>query len=238
MTDRADERCYELDDLESLLALDPDDPRRGHLERCPRCRARLLVYEEFIGDRSVPPGADTSDAAVRLRWAFDEERDRRIESGAPRRSPWAWLSARLRPRALRPAWALAAILIAAGALYAGLELRATREAPDLLRRQPAPGLSSRSPARIELRVPSIGPGGAVTLRWHPFPQADSYRVHLMDADLADFARLGPVADTTLFLSPDAMPGGIHSGAVVGWEVAALRAGQEIARSGVSTIRLP
>jgi hypothetical protein len=76
------------------------------------------------------------------------------------------------------------------------------------------------------------------MRWHVVPNADSYRVHLVGADLADLARFGPVPDTRLSLRPDQIPRNLSSGEVIGWEVVALRSGQEIARSPVSALRIP
>jgi len=240
MNDEASDRCLSIEELDGILGLDPAHPRRRHLESCPRCSARLLVYREFIEDLSPAPGSDTRDAAVRLRQAFDEELDRgQIREGAVARpaSSWTRWSWWLRPRTLQPAWALGVVLLVAGAFYAGLHYRSTREESDLLRTTPPTGVVSER-GRIDLLTPRVGPGGEVEMRWHAVPNADSYQVRLVGADLADLAHFGPVPDARLSLRPDQIPRNLSSGEVIGWEVVALRSGQEIARSPVSTLRIP
>ena len=44
------ERCIEIEQLDALLRLDAASPRRRHVEECPRCRALLAVYQEFLED--------------------------------------------------------------------------------------------------------------------------------------------------------------------------------------------
>jgi hypothetical protein len=240
MNDEASDRCLSVEELDGILGLDPAHPRRRHLESCPRCSARLLVYREFLEDLSPAPGSNSRDAAVRLRQAFDEELDRgRIREGTAARplSTWAKWSGWFRPRTIQPAWALGVVLLVAGAFYAGLHYRSTREESDLLRSTSSTGVASER-GRIDLVAPRIGPGGEVELHWHAVPNADSYDVRLVGADLADLARFGPVPDTRLSLRTDQIPRNLSSGEVIGWEVVALRSGQEIARSPVSTLRIP
>jgi len=237
MNDEASDRCLSVEELDGVLGLDSAHPRRRHLESCPRCGARLLVYREFIEDLSPAPGSDTRDAAVRLRQAFDEELGRGpIREGAGAR-PASLRAGWFRSLTMKPAWALGVVLLVAGAYYAGLHYRSTREASDLLRSTPPPGAVPDG-GRIELLAPRIVPGGEIEMRWNAVPNADSYRVRLIGADLADLAHFEPVPDTWLSLRPDQIPRNLSSGEVIGWEVVALRAGQEIARSPVSTIRIP
>jgi hypothetical protein len=240
MNDEAPDRCFSIEEMDGILGLDPTHPRRRHLESCPRCSARLLVYKEFIEDLSPAPGSDTRDAAVRLRQAFDEELGRRqMREGTEARPTSSWTGRFwwLRPRTIQPAWALAAVLFVAGALYAGSHYRSTRGDSDLLRSTPPSGAVSDR-GTVELMAPRIGPGGEIEMRWHAVPNADAYRVRLVGADLADLAHFEPIPDTRLSLRRDQIPRSLSAGDVIGWEVVAMRAGQEIARSPVSTIRIP
>lgn len=44
------DRCFPLEEMESLLDLSPDDPRQQHLKRCPLCRSRLAAYRMFLAE--------------------------------------------------------------------------------------------------------------------------------------------------------------------------------------------
>jgi hypothetical protein len=233
------DRCFELAELDEILRSDPSDSRRSHLETCPRCRARLLVYQEFQEDLSALPGADPGDAAIRLRAAFDQELRRAarpegfVESGRPA-TPLERV-ARLRWPRLRVAWAFASVALVMVILYAGLEIRHGRQSPDVLRDLP----ERASPEALSGPDPiSTGEGssGLVELRWRRARGAEGYRVRLFGPDLADLAQLGPVADTVLVLRREDVPG--QTGRTIGWQVAALRGGLPFAMSRPGTVRVP
>ena len=42
------DRCLEPDDLAAVLDAPANDPRQQHLERCPRCRALVGAWREFV----------------------------------------------------------------------------------------------------------------------------------------------------------------------------------------------
>ena len=58
--------CFQLDELDSLIDLDPEDPRRRHLESCPLCRARLAAYRAFIAEGPPQPGSEPERADAEL----------------------------------------------------------------------------------------------------------------------------------------------------------------------------
>ncbi len=220
--------CTEPQALGRLLELDASDPRRIEAEHCPRCRARLLVFREFLADDSVPPGADPNDASPRLQGAFDAElrARRRRQTGRSSAPRWiSWLA-----RVPGPAWAAAVVLVAGG-LYAGWELGHPQE--DVLR-----GGVSDAVTAVLAHPPSMGSGRTVALSWSPVPDADGYAVVLVGSDLSDLARFGPMADTLFVLRADRLPASIASGTVAGWQVEATRSGRVIARSPLSSIRIP
>jgi hypothetical protein len=61
-------------------------------------------------------------------------------------------------------------------------------------------------------------------------EADAYRVLLLDAGLAEVARLGPTQDTTLALDPDRVLGLQRHARAAYWQVEALRERDVIASS--------
>ncbi|MHC4946294.1 MAG: hypothetical protein ACYTG7_25045 [Planctomycetota bacterium] len=60
------QRCFQADELGDLLDLTADDPRQKHLDACPRCRALLAEYKEFLEpSQEGAPGADLKGAEAR-----------------------------------------------------------------------------------------------------------------------------------------------------------------------------
>jgi hypothetical protein len=233
--------CFGPEQWDEILRLDPSDPRRSHLDTCPRCQARLLVYQEFLEDVSSPPGADPGDAAANLRTAFEQElrsaalyrvspgRERRDRTVPPERA------ARFRWPRLRLPWTLAAGVLVIGVLIAGLEIRSGRERIDVLRDLPErpSSVPSGGPDPISTRERE---GGAIELHWRRAPGADGYRVRLFGSDLADLVQLGPVVDTLYVLHRDEIPG--QAGRTIGWQVAALAGGRPFATSRPGTVHIP
>ncbi|MCB9513646.1 MAG: hypothetical protein H6694_04950 [Candidatus Latescibacteria bacterium] len=74
--------CPTVEVLADLAALPADDPRRRHVQDCPRCRARLLDYQDFLAGGAPVSAASLEDALDRLDAAL---RDATADPGpAPR----------------------------------------------------------------------------------------------------------------------------------------------------------
>ncbi|MFN8178065.1 MAG: hypothetical protein U0167_09055 [bacterium] len=228
------EPCPGLEDLEALLRLSSADPRRRHLDDCPRCRARVLTFLEFTEPpRDIPPHV-LRDAESRLDAAL--KRELALEGGRRESAPAAfprWLAGwRLSRGGL--AWAAAAIAI--GVVVVSLQGRRSRqEAPFLLRgsaEHAAPGAASP----LTLRS-AAGPSG-VQLSWSPVPGADAYEVRLYGPSLEEIARLHPVTEPRILLSHADLPPSAAAGAPALWKVVALHGGDSIAESAPSELRLP
>jgi hypothetical protein len=58
------ESCYSREQLADIATLAADDPRRAHLESCPRCRDRLAAYQEWLA-RGPQPGLASRFRALR-----------------------------------------------------------------------------------------------------------------------------------------------------------------------------
>lgn len=226
------DRCFEPEELGGILQLDAGDPRRHHIDTCPRCQSRLIVYREFLEDTSVPEGARRGEAAARLRAAFQAEVTPTLSTRRERPPTESWWARMFRP-ALRPAWAGVGVLAIALVAYTGYRAYREAAAPDLLR-----GAGPRRGAGITLYPARTQADGALVLRWGAFAGADAYRVRVLGIDLADLATLGPVADTSIVVRSDQLPKGLPHGSAVGWQVDALAAGQIIATSPTGTAQLP
>jgi len=240
--------CHGPAELEILAALPKGDPRREHLDECPRCQALLMTYSEFLHDRSAPEGSDLADAEVRLAHSFAKEQELRRASpphdrvGVAKRPPPA------RPRSFRwlpiswprPAFALAVAVMVAGLVYLGREWKHGDHGTDALRGEsPSPRAGTPGPSRESTWLLSAerDPAGHPVLRWRSQPGADGYEIRLFGADLTDFARIGPQADTVLVLGPWVLPPSTPSTGEIGWQVIAQQHGRMVATSPPATVHL-
>ena len=197
--------CLRDDELDATLAAASGDPRRTHARSCPRCAARLDAYRSFLAEEGERDAPHVTVAMTRLSAVLDEtirpprrgriDGDRladapaRPASPAPARDggPKSWRDWLFGP-GRRPVWAMAAVVVAAGAV-----LWSTRPRDD------APVMRGDPGAAPAVRVePARQEGDAVVLRWTRWPEADGYRVTLLAADLLERDRLA-VTDTTLRL---------------------------------------
>ncbi len=228
------EHCIEAEDLERVMGLGAEDPRRKHLDDCPRCRALMAAYSDFLKPARALPGADLQDADARLKSSFDREIAREGRASRPATRRMRWSPPRpFGPTALWPVWAAAAAVIVVGVLYV---VHQVGPGPDRLVLRGAPQGSSR-PAALVLYPPKSVAGG-LELRWRSAPGADTYQVRLFGSDLSERARLGPFADTAVVLRPAELASGIAPGTLLLWRVVALHAGDEIATSPVGQLRAP
>lgn len=150
------DRCEPIETLRQAAALPAGDPRRDHVEACPRCAARLAALASFLDGGDVPAGADPDAADRRLAAALRDERNRRSAGG--RRFGAGLL-------------ALAAVLLL---LVVGPGLLGDHEGP------PASGTlrGDAAPDAFALRAEGR------TLSWNAIPGADAYEVILYDDSLA------------------------------------------------------
>jgi hypothetical protein len=224
------ERCFRLDELDSILDLDPEDPRRRHLAECPLCRARLAAYRAFIAEGPAAPGSQPERAKADLE-AFIA----RITHAGAQPKTRSGLRARLRefrvPRfVLVPGLATAAVV----AIILILVLRpfsgGDRELLPSLR-----GLESPTAGRVVLSAqPAALSGTTINFSWSPLSDSDRYQVEVFNAKLEEVARFEAAGDTSLTVQTNRV------GAAAGtlwWRVVAFRDGDEIAHSPLSSLNL-
>jgi hypothetical protein len=230
----------DLDDLAGLEDLPPDDPRVRALG--PAARARLRAYRDFATPGDVPSGARVDDAERRLGEALERELGVSIggeaerssaaaaATGGPRRAG-SFLDALLGPR-LRPAVAIALVVIVAGGAWLSTTSRRGGEGPVMR------GGSTTSPG-VELTATARPlPDGALRLEWTPFPEATSYTLVFQSPDLTELARVPDVREPRFDLRAASLPSGLGSGGHVLWRVIAMRGADEIARSRSAEIATP
>ena len=203
------------------------DPRLAHLADCPRCRALLESYRDFV--RGEPePQANLADAHARLARALAAEIGAAAPAAPralrPAAGPRRGLLAALFAPALRPAWAVAAAV----AIAAGVWVARPHGPVDVLRGPAAPTIETHVAAGA----------GSVTLRWRRFGNASRYEVRFYATDLSDLTRVDAHGALELTLRHAAPPARLASGARVLWQVVAFAGDAELARSQTRSLIVP
>lgn len=199
------DRCLNPEELAGLAT---DDPRWGHVENCPACRAITQSLAAFLTPTDFPADSDLADADTRLSAVLEQE----IGSGGTvvRPAPTFWTPFRVRTLA-----AVAAVLVVA----VGLSLVS-----------PGPIGPPQEPVLRGIGTPAAPFGcqmatlenGVFQVSWPPVTDATSYRVVVYGEDLQELATFDVGPATTFELIPPA-------GAAF-CRIVALCAGDELGKS--------
>ncbi|MBM3287242.1 MAG: hypothetical protein FJY88_07835 [Candidatus Eisenbacteria bacterium] len=239
--------CYSLEELVVAAEQPRGEPRREHLETCPRCRAALTAYRDFMDERDrLPAEARAAECSGRLqeileaqilgepvtRSAPDARRAGGLRAGDGRRAR-QWL-ARLFVQAWRPAWIVAAaslvlaIIFIPRALHREGERGPSMRGPDM--RDPA------SPGQVMLVSEArVLAGGDLEFAWAPTEGVDRFDVRFFDKGMDEVARRDAGRATSLRLSAAERTEirGAHL-----WQVVGLRGEEEAARTPLREIPGP
>lgn len=188
-----DDRCHPLEDLPQIMNLPEGDPRRQHLDRCPRCQTLARQFDAFMHPGPMPTAADLDGAGVELNQRLEAELDLSM-SPVTRRSPnhsfW-----RLAPGQGRPLLAMAAVLV----ICVGL----------LTIRHQMVGTTPRGDSEVTILR---GPASLIlaqiennNLIWTLPEQADEATVVLYNASLQEIAKIAAPMTTTLDLTTISHP---------------------------------
>lgn len=228
--------CPPVESIADLLELPHHDPRRAHLDACPRCRARAAAFVSFMSASDIP-GADPGKAQAHLGDVLDaaigHPPSATRASSRPREGTSVsrfrrWLAALGAP-ALRPVFAAAALLVTAGVIWFA---QPSREADRVLR-GPVGGAAMASPEGLEARPV----GSDVWLTWRSVAGADGYEIVIYAPDLSVLARLGPMADTTVAVSAENLSA-VAPGTTLSWKVVVLEQGDAAGDSPLRQFRRP
>lgn len=228
------------EELDALADLPHDHPRIAALG--PRGRAQLRAYRDFLAAGEAPAGARVAEAERRLGDVIERElgvsfggdaspagaAGSRAMGGSPRGA--SFLDLILGPR-LRPALAVAVVVIVAGAVWLSTANRRGGEEPVMRGDETAEnGGDLRAVSEIVDR-------STVRLEWTPAAAADGYALVFLSPDLTEIARVR-VAEPRFTLNAGSLPAGLASGTSVLWRVVALHGGDEIARSRTASLIVP
>ena len=239
-------QCISEEALGDVLALPPSDPRRRHVDECPRCRALATSYRQFL-EPSTEETASYGTAEDRRLTEFRERLtgvataaattsappastpDAQARAAAPAAPARSW-SERLFGPALRPVWAIAAIVIAFGVMKI-----APKSPPG-----PAtePTLRGGTSHELATAAPSYAAHG-VTLVWSANPEADHYQLRFFSTALAEIGRRDLGRDTSVTLAdPSGLPAAYANGETILWRVVAMKGGDELESSAPGSLKKP
>ena len=215
--------CIPVEELSRVRELPADAPERRHVDDCPRCRARMSALAEFEQPTLVlPHEADEFGAGQRLDGFIDQL------CGGPahparrlRVQGWRGLFA----PAMRPALAALVVVLTAGGFWAVTRPHHRQE------------LRGEADEALSLTEAMATPAGW-ELAWAGPSGADEFEVTFFGGDLRETARVTGLHEPRLTLRRGALPRGVAPGAECFWQVVALRAGDPLARSKTTPLRLP
>lgn len=227
--------CIREADLPLLATLLPSDPKRLHLQGCARCRARLAALSAFLDPPAPAEGARADEAEAALGALLDREifgargpMDAVRGRGSRDEGLGAFFRLLWRP-ALRPVWAVGILLLA---IVGVRELRESGDDRIVLREERDTSAGTVAPAE-----PAWTADGKLELRWTGPADADRYLVVLYGDELEETGRIEADAAARCLL-PEAMVQSLREGVPLFWRVVALRAGDRIASSAMTPLRLP
>lgn len=211
------DKCPSIEILTEVAGLPPGDPRRAHLDDCPRCQARAADYLDFMaGGTAVPP--DRLDAAMgSLKAALDAEIHPNVTALPPRRPFLA------RP-VVRGVLALAALLLIVIAL-SDLWERPRRD--EIRLRAPE---DEHAAAGLTLNPAEFLATGGVRLSWTAHPAADDYELLLLAPDLTLLETLTTAGETEMLVEAQVLERLLDSGRLFVWRVRALAGGDPLTES--------
>ena len=192
-----------------------DEPRRRHLERCPRCQARLADYRDFLAGGAPCPPAELKAAMAGLDRSL---RETVHGPAAEQRRPRASIL-RLDHPLLRGALAVAALFL----LLISLDVLPRKPLDRTIRLRAGSGLPA--PAAIQANPPHPTPDGGLEFSWQPVAGADDYEMRLLAPDLTVLDRRSSAGAARMRLEAAELSKLYGEGQVLVWQVEA-RAGTD------------
>jgi hypothetical protein len=207
------EREFEAEEFERLLALPEGHPERVQAERS----SRFIAWKRMLEDFESPPDeltapheleraeAELAERVERAKARLDmpEPSRQRSDSSFQRGRAGGWWAS------LRPAFALAAVAVAAAVGWWSF---------DRLHE----GSAVRSSGEDDVAVRALSTADGVDLRWSAVPGATMYRLIFLGPDLTERARIDSLHDTRYELPATNLPVGLARGEPTLVEVTAFR----------------
>jgi type IV secretory pathway VirB2 component (pilin) len=228
------EAPFTPDEFNRLLSLSEQHPDRVRAEASGKLEAWRRMLGEFEAPLETVASPDelaSADAALERHLAgalvaSPEQRSVPVVRETAGPGLWARLAGALSGPVARPALAVLVVVVAAGsAWWAG-----SHRVPRAVR-----GGDGASAIVVTTRAAD---GAALELSWAAVAGADEYRVRFFGGTLREIARLDHVTGPMLRLERNSLPAGLHPGAELMVEVAAVRRGDVIAVSNPRAMRLP
>ncbi len=218
-----DSRCLSVEGVADALEAAADDPRKQHLQTCPRCQALAAEYRLFMTKNENVALPDVEEA-LRLNKALAEEIGRKPPEMQAFSQSW-WSAGRI-PGIIR--WRYAAPALAAVLVVILLLPREELRNPDptVMRGE---GIEE---ATLAVQAIAEGDDGGLVLIWERSAAADSFAVQFLAANLTVLATVETEGQNRLeFTSGES---GIPEGSRF-FRVTGFKEGIPVIRSGLRDI---
>jgi hypothetical protein len=241
--------CVAEESLGEVLSLPEADPRRAHLDNCPRCRALVVGYRQFL--EPAPAAAHSYGTAEETHLTAFRERlaggaagsaaaaaaaaaapvgavDTSAETRMRETGGASWWSRIFAP-SMRPAWGLVAVAVLFGGLWLGPKMRP---------QETEPVLRGGTTAALAIGEEVILPDGGLRLSWQPHPEAEHYELRFYSTALAEISRRDVGTGPAATIAPADMPEAYRVGEVVLYRVVALKGGDDLESSAPGSLQRP
>lgn len=226
------DRCIGFEELDRILRGGISATAQEHLESCPRCRSRLVLYRSYVDVQGKPADSSESAAAAQLQEALESEIlgstiGTETETSAV---GWLeWLRGLVQPIRFAPTLGFVSLLIAAVLL---LRTWQPWTADRITLREGRDVATART---VELIQPIATSKDKLELRWRSVRGADAYRVRLLSARLEGIACIEAGRDTVLVLHASSIQPSTGTPPASLWLVEAFESGDRIAESAPSVL---
>ncbi len=221
------ERCYSAEEIGNILKFAPEDPRRQHVEECPRCSALAAEYRDYLDKGGEYPGPSLMDAQQKLRKVIDKGNQPGISLAAGGKRRGGFFS-----RVGQPV----AITIAILAIVYGLSLVCARQPPhrDLFEHIAKPAFDPDDPLAPHHATPLAR---SIRLSWNPAPGAVSYDVIVFNDLMKELGRFTDIQSTEIEIERTMLPGR-SKGKTFMWRVEMHKDDGSAGLSPVATFTMP
>ncbi len=185
------ERKFKIAELEAILELPADHPRRRQLETDPRFRAAVHAYQQFLDLAQALPDPEMISAEERL----GEFVDKQVFSGAKTTSGFGYPAPVRRwwqSRWLRPVFACCLLVVAAASFYSVYEPGGPEPGRSINLR--AGTATHAEPAGLQHISMETTADGSVRVAWRVYAGAETYRLVVIGPDLVPVGTFTAGAD--------------------------------------------
>lgn len=229
--------CVQPHEVDQILSEGERGPRATHVADCPRCRALVAQYKQFVSEMStLPDGANLAEARERMHQTLQSELDRVIgpTPTATAKPDLGWFSRLMATPIGRYGFVTAGVAVAFAVLMLSSDRWNLGQDPGQLRGTGG----SEDPFTISNVKLSQIPSGGWNLDWQTVDGVDQYRIEIFSSDLTKLTELPAVDSPPIHIGADLFGDSAAKDAIYFYQIVGLHKGDPSARSDLLPIQIP